>query len=247
MTDDVTAVESLERLGLANYEARVFVALQKLGRGTAKQIHEVSGVPRSQVYGAAETLEEQGLVEVQRSSPITYRPVDLDEARARLEARFERDQERAFDYLAEVREEQEADEEREDIWTVSGRASVEARTEQLIHEATDVVVFGATEEPFISEGIEEALRERAAADVTVTVLSVDPVVRERFADADIPVISPVGQEENERAGRMLFVDDDTVLVSVRGPEETAIWSSGTGLATVLIQLIRGAMAGAFEE
>jgi HTH-type transcriptional regulator, sugar sensing transcriptional regulator len=91
------AIDALESLGLSNYEAKVFVALQKLGTGTARDIHGVTDVPRSQVYGAAENLQQRGLVEVQQSKPLQYRPVSLNAAKSHLRDRFERRQERTFD------------------------------------------------------------------------------------------------------------------------------------------------------
>ena len=53
---ETAARTALERLGLSTYEAGVFVALEKLGRGTAREIAEATDVPRSQVYGAAEHI-----------------------------------------------------------------------------------------------------------------------------------------------------------------------------------------------
>ena len=47
-------------------------------------------MPRSQVYGAAERLEERGLVETQQSTPTQYRPVSLGRARSRLLDELER-------------------------------------------------------------------------------------------------------------------------------------------------------------
>jgi sugar-specific transcriptional regulator TrmB len=78
------AVEALRELGLSNYEARVFVALQRLGSGTAQEVSQVSDVPRSQVYGAADDLAARGLLEVVESSPKAFRPVDLSTARDQL-------------------------------------------------------------------------------------------------------------------------------------------------------------------
>lgn len=70
------AIGALERLGFSNYAARVFVALQQLGTGTAEAISDVS-VPRSQVYGVADDLAVRGLVEVTETTPQQYRPRSL--------------------------------------------------------------------------------------------------------------------------------------------------------------------------
>jgi len=103
--DEGDAVSSLERLGLTTYEAKVFIALQKLGSGTAREVSRVADVPRSQVYSVTESLEDRGLVEVQQSSPMQYRPVSIEEARRTLRERFETESDRAFGYVEGVRNE----------------------------------------------------------------------------------------------------------------------------------------------
>jgi sugar-specific transcriptional regulator TrmB len=61
MTDPTAA---LQRLGLSEYEAETFVALQQIDSGSASDVAEVSNVPRSPVYGAADDLEDRGLLDV---------------------------------------------------------------------------------------------------------------------------------------------------------------------------------------
>ena len=50
------AVESLSELGMKEYEAKSFVALSRLPKATAKQINELSDVPRTRVYDAVSAL-----------------------------------------------------------------------------------------------------------------------------------------------------------------------------------------------
>ncbi|WP_101297731.1 TrmB family transcriptional regulator [Halegenticoccus soli] len=240
------AVESLERLGLSNYEARVFVALQKLGSGTAREVHRIAGVPRSQVYGAAEELEERGLVEIQQSTPKRYRPADPDAARERLAARLEREQERAFDYLERVQREQTGEETREDVWTVRGREPISNRVAELVGRATGRILFAAAAPALVSEATAAALCDRAASGVDVLVVSEDAAVRERFADGPAAVRAPVEEPPSDFTGRVLLCDDNVILLSVLAgsdipgvTEETAIWSADTALAAVLVQTTRG--------
>lgn len=240
------AIESLEQLGLSNYEARVFVALQKLGTGTAREIHQVADVPRSQVYGAADELEERGLVEVQQSTPKRYRPVSLDAARSRLTERIEHEKERAFDYLETVQRNQRGEETRDDVWTVRGRDSVDDRTIDLARQATDWLVFAAADPSSVPDALVETLHDRAAAGVDVLVVSENPEVRARFADEPFTVGEPMHEPPTDFMGRVLLCDGNVVLLSVLADadlpgvtEETAIWSADTAMATVLAQIIRG--------
>ncbi|HMB50175.1 TrmB family transcriptional regulator [Natronoarchaeum rubrum] len=241
------AVESLERLGLTSYEAKVFIALQKLGAGTARDVHRITDVPRSQVYSVAENLADRGLVEIQQSNPIQYRPVSIDEARETLRSRFEREQERAFDYVEDVRDQHDdGDEEQEAIWTLRGGDRVEERAIELIREADERVVFGSGNQSLISEDIERTLRERVEDGLVVAVVSENPDVRAYFESVDGVHVAdpPVHHGEDSPAGRVVFVDGDTLLLSVvgdgsvtGGDRETAIWSAESNFARMLIQIV----------
>ncbi len=234
--DESDAIDALTDLGLSNYEAKVFVALQKLGTGTARDIHGVTDVPRSQVYGAADDLQEHGLVEVKQSKPIQYRPVSLEAAKSLLHDQFERTQKRAFDYLESAQNEfVDDDKEQEDVWSVDGADAVSNRIEQLIEEAESRILFGLHDESLSTDKIEEILRERADAGVDVLIISQDPSMQEQFGD--LRVVTRHDKPQTEPAGRMLIVDDDTVLISILGDHESAIWSSQTGFAEILCQTV----------
>lgn len=249
------AIESLEHLGLSNYEARVFVALQKLGTGTAREIHQVAEVPRSQVYGAAEELGERGLVEIQQATPKRYRPVSLETARDRLAARLEREQEQAFDYLSTIQRERRGDETREDVWTIRGSDSVDDRIVELIEQASEYVIFGTASTDLVTDETVAALRGRAEAGADVRVLSENPDVRALFADEPVSVFGPPSEKPHGPfSGRMILVDDDTLLMSVLADsglpgvsEETAIWSSETAMAAVLTQTARNGIMNVAER
>ncbi|NHN48667.1 TrmB family transcriptional regulator [Halostella sp. JP-L12] len=255
--DESDAVESLERLGLTGYEAKVFIALQKLGAGTAREVHRVAEVPRSQVYSAAESLEQRGLVEVQQSNPMRYRPVSIDAARSTLRDRFEREQEQAFDYVETVREQHsDGGEEQEDIWTIRGRDQVEDRIVELIGDAEESVVFGTPHADLLTDDIAAALRDRAADGIPTTVVSVDDEVRGAFAgDENVVVTTPPAmfEKDGSSTGRIVRVDGDGVLLSVLGEgeipgidSETAFWSVGTNFASVLIELMENSV-GSLER
>jgi len=68
-------IENLVRLGLKEYEAKVYVALAGIGEANARTIHEVSGVPRPRVYDVLGDLTSKGFVEIKEGSPLVYCPV----------------------------------------------------------------------------------------------------------------------------------------------------------------------------
>lgn len=248
MTDEDDAVEALTNLGLTAYEAKVFIGLVRLGTGTARDIDRITDVPRSQVYSAAEGLEARGLVDVQQSNPIRYRPVSLEEARSRLTRQLEDDRETAITFLEDVeRDRGDSGEEAEEIWTVRGHQAVSDRVEQLVKNADRRVVYGARSPDLVPDEVESALREQSKNGVQVVVASESTAVRERFADDDAIFVTapPEKAPPREQAGRVLLVDNRRVLISVLGEEEelpgisreTAFWSADSGFATVLVRII----------
>jgi predicted transcriptional regulator len=70
-----SAIENLARLGLKEYEARIYVALVGLGEANVRRIHEVSGVPRPRVYDVLNSLDEKGFIEIRQGSPLRYKAV----------------------------------------------------------------------------------------------------------------------------------------------------------------------------
>lgn len=241
------AIESLERLGLTSYEAKVFIALQKLGGGTARDVHQITDVPRSQVYSVADALADRGLVEVQQSNPIQYRPVGIEEAQETLRSRFEREQKQAFDYVEQVQSQHDdGQEEKEAIWTLRGRERIHARAQEVLDGANSRIVFGAGERALLPDEIEQTLRDRAKEGLSVMVISESPEIRGIFAeDAEIDVVEPaMPYDEDNPAGRIVLADGNALLLSVTDDEtfddsgeETAIWSVDTNFAAMLSQII----------
>ncbi|NIC00522.1 TrmB family transcriptional regulator [Halobacterium sp. R2-5] len=248
--NDADAVSALKRLGLTTYEARVFVALQKLGAGTASEVADIADVPRSQVYGAAEDLEGRGLVDVEQSNPTRYRPVGVEEARERLYRQLRSESDAAFDYLESVREEYGATEESEAIWTVRGQSNVVSRAAQLVGSAEDHVVYGTDEIGQMEPALRDALASAAEAGVDVTVVSENEDVTAVARDLGARAVSVAHQPTPDMgAERVVMVDDVAVLISVAGDDgtETAFWSRETGFAGMLSSLLEEFVADVAGE
>ncbi|QDX41071.1 TrmB family transcriptional regulator [Salarchaeum sp. JOR-1] len=235
------AVAALKRLGLPNYQARVFVALQELGTATAQEVSDASEVPRSQVYGAADALVERGLAELVESSPKQYRAVSLDAARTQLTERLERERDAAFDHLEDLRTTATNRETTGAVATLRGRQPISDRIADLVADAAESVFLVAPAERSITDGIAAALRDRAADGLAVTVLSAEPSARERFANAPIRVLVMDDDHPADFAGRALMVDDETVLLAAAtdgGSGEEAMWTEHSSIGRILARFMQ---------
>jgi len=240
------AITALKRLGLPNYEARVFVALQRLGTGTAAEISDASEVPRSQVYGAADELAERGLVEVIESAPKQYQPVSLEAAREQLQSRLDRVQRQAFENLDDLRRDEPERHGGQDVSTLRGRQPIDDRIADLIGDASETVVLVAPAAGSVSSVVADALIERAGAGVDTTVLTAEPSLADRFADDPVAVVVMDDDSPADFAGRALMVDGATVLLAVatgsdEPVEEEAMWTAETSIGRILAAFMRSGM------
>jgi len=250
------SIELLQQLGLKEYEAKSFVALSRLPQGTAKEISEISEVPRTRVYDSIRVLEQKGLVEIHHSNPKQFRTVSIDEAVNILKSEYVTRIESLKEKLTEL-EPAGTDEETEithEVWALSGAAAIEARTEQLIGEADGelIVVFGRSQ--MISDVLIGALQGAQERGVSIVIGVVDETLREALADA-IPnsqvfvseltwlESSPLQGDETQ-INRLLLIDRSTILASsTHSPEtpeaENAVF--GKGFNNGLVAIVRRLM------
>jgi len=254
MKDD-DAIEGLKRLGLTTYEARVFLALQKLGSGAASEISDVADVPRSQVYGAADGLEERGLIEIQQSKPTVYRPVPLEQAREKLLDQLAETGSETFDYLGTVQNTQEQNEQTESIWLVRGQDSITSRAGNLAERADDRLLY-ATEYPeFVTGELLDAFETASERGVMVVLASVEePVLAQAEGEEWLHTFKvPEEADMDVSTSRLLVADDTTILLSALSPnsngdsdEEIAFWTSENAFASVITELAEAFMQEPFE-
>ncbi|WP_158205206.1 TrmB family transcriptional regulator [Halomarina oriensis] len=235
------AVESLESLGLREYEARCFVALVQLSEGTAKEVSKVASVPRSRVYDSLEKLQNRGLVDIRESNPRKYRGVSVDTAIQTLENEFTNHLETAGENLTELQVSPHNGD--NEFWTVSGRENVTERGNELVDRAEREVVVVLPEDDHVVD-ISLAWIQRALdAGVTTLVDAPTPAVRHRV-ESEVPgaQVFVSTREDGTTLGRTLLVDDHAVLLSVIDEplptvqEETAVVSDG-GVGTRIASLV----------
>ena len=241
------AIEVLQQLGLKEYEARCFVGLSRLRTGTAKQLSEMTEVPRTRIYDAIRVLEAQGLVEIQHSSPQQFRAVPLEEATETLRDQYEARVERLYDALDAV-EIVDADDESpvQQVWAMVGRDAIENRTNELLKEATDEIVLVLGDESLLTEDLVDNLNE-VGNGVDLLIGALTESLQDRIQTA-VPnattFISGLewlhgenAAEDDTAIGRLLLVDRSTILVSSIMPrtmEEQAVFGDGFGNGLVVI-------------
>ena len=255
-SDQETAIELLQELGLKEYESRSFVALARLPQGTAKDISELSEVPRTRVYDAVRVLESKGLVEIQHSNPQRFRAVSVSEASETLRKEYKQRVESLQSALSNLEpfRDAPAPDTTHEVWSLSGRGAIATRTADLLAEATEEAVIVLGDADVFTEEIAANLQSARARGVSVVVGTTDEGLREQVASTlpDTPVYVPelgwlspdTDRSDGTRINRLLLVDNSTILVSsvstgVDGTQEYAIFGRGfnNGFVTILRRLL----------
>lgn len=240
----------LRKLGLKEYEARCFVALTRVRRATAKEISDISDVPRTRVYDAVDQLQSYGLVDIQHSNPQQFRAIPVDEAVSLLRRQFDR----RFDTLREALEainpvDEEALQGGANVWSTAGTEAITSRIVQFVDSAEEEIVLvldGGTEE-LIPERVLARLRGATERGVTVYVGALSDATHESIRaavpdsevfESELEWLQPQTGGETERIGRLLLIDREKLLLSSVGPHsadgETAIWSDSVANGLTVI-------------
>lgn len=208
--------KSLEELGLTKYEASTFVALSRLGEGTATEVHEESTVPRSSVYGALDGLAEMGLVDKSRSRPKHFRAVEPEEALERLMEEKRREAEKAREGLESMRPRRRQN--RGTVWSIEGAENILDRAGEIIESSVERV--WVLDSPGLVRALGDQLDETGAEKVVVTGADTDKGTH-RLARRDDRV---------KRLEGFVLIGDSEVLVSFETEEgRLGLWSPSSGM------------------
>jgi sugar-specific transcriptional regulator TrmB len=229
---------------LSAYAARTFVALASLGSGTARDVSQVSAVPRTRVYDAIDELHDRGLVDILQSSPKQFWAISAETASRTFEHELEHRTGILRTALSEL-EPAERGAEQRGVWTVNGQQAVTQRVIEFFGSAEEEIVY-MTVENLLSEDVIEGLSEATGRDVSIKLGGVSEEVQDRIQD-EIPgatIFESLWVWSDTSAGRLMMIDGRKTLISalVNGTDaspsdprsETAIWGEGAENSLVVV-------------
>jgi len=130
---DEAIIRRLQDVGMALYEARVYLALLRHGAQNGNELAKNAGVPSSKVYSTLEKLALEGIVSSsRRGSTNVFSPVAPEELVQRLRRRFND----PLDYLGEALPQLRRFEPAEPVLSIAGRTAVIRATLAIIGEAS---------------------------------------------------------------------------------------------------------------
>lgn len=267
LSEEEHAIELLQELGLKEYEAKSFVALSRLPRGTAKDISTVSDVPRTRVYDATRVLEAKGLIEIQHTNPQQFRAVPIEEAVETLRLEYESRTESLREALLHIEPAQirGCEDATHEVWALSRTDAIEYRIIRLIEEAERELSVVVTRPDHLSDRLSRTIEEATARDVAISIGVASPdeleELRKQFPCAEVFVSalewnSVMAEEDvTTEVTRLVLVDGRSILVSTASSTtdeasvtEQAVCAKGldNGVVAIARRFMTAGLIGAGE-
>lgn len=227
-------LDSLQTLGLTDWESRAYVALLEEAPATGYAVAKRAGIARSKIYEVLASLASRNVVQVSRGEPQLYAPLPPRELVSRLRAQFNQNLDDAEAALSTFTTEAVHD---GAIWDLQGRTAILERASQLIRDARSriLVEMWAQDAPALAEAIEGA----AKRGVEIVIVG--------YGDVDLPAATVHQHPATDTVtaglgGRWIVVSaDDREVVAGNlsaGAHSRAAWTSHPGLVVPVTELVR---------
>lgn len=225
-------LNKLMTVGFSVYEAKIIDCLLTYEEPTAKDIAQVSEVPKNKVYEIIEKLQNDSVVEALLTKPKRFRLLNLQKYIEHRETTRQQEHQVALAVISEAdqKRSQRNDSDRE-VWTTEGSRALIAKVNDVLHETQqesiafiDVWIEGSENYRHIQEAIARGVKFYFLGPATKESL---PIIK-AYQAAGVEVRAyPV-----ESAGYSIF-DTRMVQVRVSSHKIISLWINNKYLAGIL--------------
>jgi sugar-specific transcriptional regulator TrmB len=244
---------ALSRLGLTDYEARIYLVLVKFGPIKASEVSFFGRVPRTKTYGAIKELERKGLLRVIPGKPEMYAPASPIEVLMPLATKLNREakdseaviQQLALAYESRKFVKREIPEEASKFWEIEGRENIVRRLNQIFGDASKSIDYCTSVPGLVraykahSEALEKAISKGTVVRVISAFSAENSAVAQQFAE-----FVDVRRLEKPLGATFVSVDSSELVVIDARPDDfatdrgsdQAIWTTNKLLVGLYGQL-----------
>lgn len=142
-------VEKLKARGMTEYESKVYTTLVMLQVGSARDIHELTGIPRGRVYEVLGDLTKKGYIGIIRGSPTRYRVLEI----SRTFERIKKDTLGSIDEIRQMLEEMEKTAKPANApgYVVQSESAIDNQVNSILKQAKDSVLILCNDPIFLKK------------------------------------------------------------------------------------------------
>jgi len=249
---DDREIVALQRLGLTEYESRLYLSLIKQGPTKASQLSFFGQVPRTKAYGAIKELQRKGLLRIIPGKPELYEASSPNEVLFPLISKINREmkdsedvvQALAVTFEASKYTKRDAPKQSEEFWGMEGRQAISNKLNQVMLDASKSIYYSTTAAGLIraykvhAEAFEHAHKRGATVRVLSPITPTNNTVAREFSEI-------VELRSTERPlANFVSIDSKHLIVfdcmpddaNTRAGHDSAIWTSSKLLVDIFERL-----------
>jgi sugar-specific transcriptional regulator TrmB len=228
MAVDDKEAAALQRLGLTEYESRIYLVLVKMGPIKASEISFFGQVPRTKTYGAIKELERKGLLKIVPGKPEVYAPASPNDVLMPLVTRLNREvkdsegvvQSLHLAYESSKFVKRDLPKEANDFWRIDGRQFVLEKLNQIFKDAQRQISYSTSSMGLIrlykaqAEVLETAKKQGVAVRLLAPITTENAGVAQQLAEI-------IDIKKLEKPFRNIFaaVDGAELIIVESKPED----------------------------
>ncbi len=162
----------LNKIGMSNYEARTFVALVVRNHGTADEISDLAGIPRTSTYKALRSLAGKGFVASIEGRPTVFHIEPLLETRTHLINEIED----MFDKLEAIKGTLSEKGTPQLVYTLAGKKAVLAKIGEMLEASKKSFIISTSAIQDVRQEYATGFKEAIKRGVQVIVIA-EPMVK----------------------------------------------------------------------
>ena len=250
---DEKEVAALQRLGLTEYESKIYLVLVKMGPIKASEISFFGQVPRTKTYGAINELERKGLLRIIPGKPETYCAASPNEVLMPMMTKLNRElkdsevvvQQLNVSFESSKYVKREIPKEAGEFWQIDGRQNLFNKLNQILSDSTRSVYYATTAAGLIrvykiqSELLEKAKKNGASVRILAPISTENSGVAEQMNE-----IVELRQLDRPFASNFVSVDSRELVIIESKPDDLhtdrgsdlAIWTTNKLLVELYDQL-----------
>jgi sugar-specific transcriptional regulator TrmB len=163
-------ISNLEKLGLTENEAKAYVGLVSLREATAREIHELTNVPRAKIYEILKVLAKKGFLEVRQGSPTYFRAVDPKQVIAKMKDEFVNC---AIETLSQLNELSYELPKTSPVWCIQSDWGIKNRIREILAGVKEELIIFSSSPEFLQEFEPELQKLEKTCNLTFIVNELD--------------------------------------------------------------------------
>jgi len=236
-------IAALQRLGLTEYESRLYLSLVKQGPTKASQLSFRGQVPRTKSYGAIKELARKGLVQIIPGKPELYQASSPNEVLYPLISKANNEMKGCEDVVQSLaitfeaskytKRPEDVPKQLEEFWRMDGREGIYNKIGQIMMEASKSINYSTSETGLIraykahAEAFEHARRRGAVVRLLAPITPTNSAIAREFAEiVELKACQrSLADFASVDSKHLIILDSMPDDADTRRGHDTAIWAS----------------------